>query len=100
MKHPLVERVTARIIERSAQTRAAYLDKIRGAALRGPARGSLGCANIAHGFAACGPLEKLALRAAVKPNIAIVSSYNDMLSAHQPFKPYPDLLKAAVAEAG
>ena len=100
MKHPVVERVTARIIERSAETRAAYLDKIRGAALRGPARGSLGCANIAHGFAACGPLEKLALRAAVKPNIAIVSSYNDMLSAHQPFKTYPDLLKAAVAEAG
>jgi phosphogluconate dehydratase len=97
---PVIDRVTRRIAERSAARRGAYLDRIRAAASQGPARGALGCANLAHGFAACGPLAKLDLRGSVKPNIALVSSYNDMLSAHQPFKDYPDLLKAAVAEAG
>ncbi|WP_436499172.1 phosphogluconate dehydratase [Actinokineospora sp. HUAS TT18] len=92
--------VTDRIIARSADSRGAYLERLRAAAATGPARSSLGCANLAHGFAACSPAEKLGLRAAVKPNIAIVSSYNDMLSAHQPFAAYPDQLKAAVAEAG
>ena len=97
---PVVDRVTRRIADRSAATRSGYLDRIRAAASAGPARGALGCANLAHGFAACGVEDKLTLRGAAKPNIAIVTSYNDMLSAHQPFKDYPDLLKAAVAEAG
>ncbi|CRK57375.1 Phosphogluconate dehydratase [Alloactinosynnema sp. L-07] len=92
--------VTDRIIARSADSRGAYLERMRKAAATGPARSSLGCANLAHGFAACSPGEKLGLRAAVKPNIAIVSSYNDMLSAHQPFAEYPNQLKAAVAGAG
>ncbi|WP_312880032.1 phosphogluconate dehydratase [Actinokineospora xionganensis] len=98
--HPTVAAVTARIAERSAVGRAAYLDRIRTASAQGPARGSLGCANLAHGVAACGPAEKLTLRAAVKPNIAIVSAYNDMLSAHQPFEAFPAILKRAIAEAG
>jgi phosphogluconate dehydratase len=98
--HPVIARVTQRIAERSATSRSAYLARIRAAAEDGPARGALGCANLAHGFAACGPADKLGLRGNVKPNIAIVSSYNDMLSAHQPFKDYPDVLKKAVGEAG
>ncbi|MEU5879511.1 phosphogluconate dehydratase [Spirillospora sp. NPDC047279] len=98
--HPVVEQVTRRITERSAGRRAAYLDKIRDARTAGPARGGLSCANLAHGFAACGPADKLQLRGTVTPNIAIVSSYNDMLSAHQPLKDYPDRLKAAIADAG
>ncbi|HVK21798.1 MAG TPA: phosphogluconate dehydratase [Actinokineospora sp.] len=92
--------VTDRIIARSTETRGAYLERLRAASATGPMRSSLGCANLAHGFAACSPAEKLGLRAAVKPNIAIVSSYNDMLSAHQPYAEYPNQLKAAVAEAG
>ncbi|MBX6767691.1 MAG: phosphogluconate dehydratase, partial [Actinomadura rubrobrunea] len=98
--HPVVARVTRRIAERSAERRAAYLRRIAEARAAGPARAALGCANLAHGFAACGPLEKLRLRGDAAPNIAIVSAYNDMLSAHQPLKDYPDRIKAAVAEAG
>ncbi|MBW8482286.1 phosphogluconate dehydratase [Actinomadura parmotrematis] len=100
MTHPVLARVTERIAARSAPRRAAYLRRIAGARTAGPARGGLGCANLAHGFAACGPLEKLQLRGDVTPNIAIVSAYNDMLSAHQPLKDYPDRLKAAIAAAG
>jgi phosphogluconate dehydratase len=79
-----IEAVTARIMRRSAPTRAAYLERIARAADHAPKRRSLGCANLAHGFAACGPGDKSALRAGEAPNIGIVSAYNDMLSAHQP----------------
>ena len=88
---------------RRAQRRAAasaYLERIRAAAAEGPARGDLGCANLAHGFAACGADEKLHLRATERRNVAIVSAYNDMLSAHQPFERYPAILKKAVLQAG
>ena len=88
MTHPVVADVTQRLAERSAETRAAYLDRVRAAAQQGPARGSLGCANFAHGFAAAGA-DKGALQGAVTPNVAIVSSYNDMLSAHQPLGRLP-----------
>jgi phosphogluconate dehydratase len=98
--HPDVLDVTDRIAARSAETRSAYLERIRAAARRGPARGELGCANLAHGFAACGPDEKLHLRAAERANVAIVSAYNDMLSAHQPLERYPAQLKRAVGRAG
>jgi phosphogluconate dehydratase len=98
--HPAVARVTQRIAERSAGRRAAYLRRIGEAASAGPARGTLGCANLAHGIAACGPAEKLQLKGTVARNIAIVSSYNDMLSAHQPLRDYPEVLKAAIREAG
>lgn len=98
--HPVVRDVTARIVERSAEGRAEYLRRIRAAADSGPARGRLACANLAHGFAAAEPEGKLALRGVVKPNVAIVSSYNDMLSAHQPYRDYPETLKHAIIRAG
>ncbi|GAA4901329.1 phosphogluconate dehydratase [Streptomonospora salina] len=98
--HPRIAEVTRRIAERSADTRAAYLERMRAAAAEGPARQGLGCTNLAHGFAACGPGDKLSLGHTAKPNIAIVSAYNDMLSAHQPLADYPAQLKRAVAEAG
>ncbi len=96
----VVEEVTDRIVRRSRPERSAYLDRIRGAAQRGPARGRLACANLAHGFASAGEPDKEALRGFTKPNVAIVSAYNDMLSAHQPFETYPPLLKQAVLRAG
>ena len=98
--HPVLQAVTDRIAERSKPPRAAYLHQIREAGDRGPARGRLACANLAHGFAASGKTDKKALRGVVKPNIAIVSSYNDMLSAHKPFEAFPAQLKQAVLEAG
>jgi phosphogluconate dehydratase len=98
--HRTVLEVTQRITERSRSERSAYLDRIRGAAQRGPARGRLACANLAHGFASAGEPDKEALRAFTKPNVAIVSAYNDMLSAHRPFETYPPLLKQAVLRAG
>jgi phosphogluconate dehydratase len=98
--HPVLRQVTDRIAARSQSARATYLDRIAAAGSRGPARGRLACANIAHGFAASGKADKQALRGLVKPNIAIVSAYNDMLSAHKPFETYPAALKSAVIEAG
>ena len=98
--NPVVADVTARIIARSAKQRGAYLERMAAAADRGPARGRLACANLAHGFAASDTRDKEALRRMVKPNIAIVSSYNDMLSAHKPFETYPAQLKQAVLQAG
>ena len=98
--HPVVREVTARIAQRSANSRSAYLERIRAASAAGPARGDLGCANLAHGIAACGADEKLHLRAGERRNVAIVSAYNDMLSAHQPLERYPAILKKAVLQAG
>jgi len=98
--HPTLAAVTARIVERSAEGRAEYLRRIDAATQAGPAREALACANLAHGFAAAEPTDKLALRGRVKPNLAIVSSYNDMLSAHQPYRDYPETLKHAIIRAG
>jgi len=98
--HPVVAEVTERVIARSRESRAAYLARLDAAAEAGPARGKLACANLAHGFAASGETDKAALRQFVKPNVAIVSAYNDMLSAHQPFETYPAQLKKAVLGAG
>src|SRR4051812_42692146 len=97
---PVIAEVTARITERSRAERTAYLDRLAEASTRGPARGRLACANLAHGFAASRPADKKALRGTVKPNIAIVSAYNDMLSAHQPFETFPAQLKKAVMRSG
>ncbi|MBF6507653.1 phosphogluconate dehydratase [Nocardia farcinica] len=96
----VVQQVTERIAERSAPTRAAYLERIRAAAAVGPARTELPCSNLAHGFAACSGPDRLAVRGAVKPGVAIVSAYNDMLSAHQPYAEFPAWIKDAVREAG
>jgi phosphogluconate dehydratase len=98
--HPVLELVTRRIASRSAGSRAAYLARIAAAADRGPARGRLACANFAHGLAAMNRPDKQALRTFAKPNVAIVSAYNDMLSAHRPFESYPAALKAALRDAG
>lgn len=92
--------VTQRIIERSRATRQAYLAKIDKARRQGPHRGVLSCGNLAHGFAACNQEEKSDLRSMTKANIAIVSSYNDMLSAHQPYESYPQIIKDAVKAVG
>ncbi|GAA4086641.1 phosphogluconate dehydratase [Nocardioides kongjuensis] len=98
--HPVLADVTQRLVERSAATRSAYLDRVRAAAVRGPARGRLACANLAHGFAAAEGSAKTELARGQKPNLAIVTSYNDMLSAHQPYGAYPPVLKDAVIRAG
>lgn len=95
-----INEVTQRIIERSRATRQAYLAKIDKARRQGPHRGVLSCGNLAHGFAACNQEEKSDLRSMTKANIAIVSSYNDMLSAHQPYETYPQIIKDAVKEVG
>jgi phosphogluconate dehydratase len=96
----LIQDVTERIIERSRNTRKAYLAKIEQARLNGPHRGELSCGNLAHGFAACGTDDKADLRSMTKSNIAIISSYNDMLSAHQPYHDYPQRLKKAIRQVG
>jgi phosphogluconate dehydratase len=100
MLNDTVAKVTDRIRERSHDSRAAYLARIRKAADQGPHRSRLSCGNLAHGFAACAPGDKAALKGGVTADIAIVSSYNDMLSAHQPFEHFPQLIKKAVREAG
>lgn len=83
--HPRILEVTQRLVERSRATRERYLQLIRGAASEGPMRASLQCANFAHGVAGCGSEDKQTLRLMNAANVAIVSAYNDMLSAHQPY---------------
>jgi phosphogluconate dehydratase len=95
-----VKSITNRIREQSKPTRDVYLDHLREAASRKPKRSALACANLAHGFAACSPSDKEALAGDVVPNLGIITSYNDMLSAHQPFETYPNLIKQAAKEAG
>jgi phosphogluconate dehydratase len=98
--NPVVAKVTARIAERSREARARYLERIDAARGEGPHRGHLSCSNLAHGFAACNPSDKAALRGEATPNIGIVTAYNDMLSAHQPYEPYPERIRAAARAAG
>ena len=95
-----VGEVTNRIVERSRSSRQAYLARIDAAVAGGPARKRLGCANFAHGFAACAPGDKEALREGTGANLAIVTAYNDMLSAHQPYARFPDLIKEAARAVG
>lgn len=92
--------ITERIIERSKASRSAYLAKIDSAKSKTVHRASLSCGNLAHGFAACGKDDKLKLKGINHSDIAIVSSYNDMLSAHQPYQTYPDIIKAAIRDVG
>lgn len=98
--HQTIQEVTERIIERSKATRSAYLAKIERARKQGPHRGVLSCGNLAHGFAACNANDKADLRSMTKANVAIISAYNDMLSAHQPYETYPDIIRQAVSEVG
>ncbi|KGJ87713.1 phosphogluconate dehydratase [Colwellia psychrerythraea] len=99
MKQQIVD-ITDRIIKRSAKTRAEYLAKIDVAKSDTVHRAGLSCGNLAHGFAACGKEDKASLRGIQHSDIAIVTSYNDMLSAHQPYQAYPDIIKAAVKDSG
>ncbi|MGB5835784.1 MAG: dihydroxy-acid dehydratase, partial [Albidovulum sp.] len=96
---PRLAEITARIVERSAPTRTPYLERIRSAGDEGPARAHLSCGNQAHAYAAMGA-DKDALAAARSPNIGVVTAYNDMLSAHQPYEQYPDLIRNAARKAG
>jgi len=100
MVHPVVEKVTQRIIQRSRPSRQAYLAHLDAARVKGVQRGTLACTNLAHGFAAFPANDKLKLREQKQPSVAIVSSYNDMLSAHQPFEYFPKVIKDAVREIG
>lgn len=98
--HSVVQSVTDRIIARSKASREAYLAALNDARNHGVHRSSLSCGNLAHGFAACHPDDKNALRQLTKANIGIITAFNDMLSAHQPYETYPDLLKKACQEVG
>ncbi len=95
-----VERVTQNIISRSKESRARYLAKIDAAKGTTVHRSQLSCGNLAHGFAACSPDDKASLKSMVKSNIGIVTSYNDMLSAHQPYEHYPNIIKRALHQVG
>jgi phosphogluconate dehydratase len=97
--HPIIGRVTDRIIERSKPRRGRYLQFIADQAERGMDRPRLSCGNFAHGFAAAGE-DKDNIRTLRGPNIGIVTAYNDMLSAHQPYGRYPEQLKIFAREVG
>ena len=98
--HSVIKQVTERICDRSATSRSAYLSRIRAAAEDGPTRSGLSCSNLAHGMAACSTGRKEALSGNEVPNIGIVSAYNDMLSAHQPFETYPAAIRQAAQNEG
>jgi phosphogluconate dehydratase len=95
-----IQRVTERIQQRSKASRSGYLARIRNAADGGPSRSSMSCSNLAHAMAAGSNIEKKALSGNTVPNIGIVSAYNEMLSAHQPFAGYPAIIKDAAAKQG
>jgi phosphogluconate dehydratase len=98
--HPITAEVTQRIVERSRESRAEYLERMQAARAAGPGRGKLSCANWAHAFAASGEGDKQRMRDPTAPNIAIVSAYNDMLSAHQPYERFPPIIRHAAREVG
>lgn len=97
---PRLVAITERIIERSRTSRAAYLERVNRFRNKGPARHHLGCANLAHGFAACNSADKEALAEGQAPNLGVVSAYNEMLSAHVPYGEYLEPIKAAAKEMG
>jgi phosphogluconate dehydratase len=96
----IIQKVTADIIERSAKSRAVYLDRIGKAKGHGVNRNKLGCSNLAHAMAPMDQSEKTSLAGMESPNIAIVTAYNDMLSAHEPYKLYPTLIKRTLMDLG
>ena len=98
--NPTVAAITDEIRKRSKAERSAYLARIDVQSQRGPSRASLSCSNLAHGMAACSTENKSSLTDELVPNIAIVSAYNDMLSAHQPYEDYPAIIKAAASQSG
>ncbi len=100
MVHKILQEVTDRIVARSRPARERYLRRVEAASAQGPRRRALGCANQAHGFAACAPGDKANLRSGDGGSLGIVTAYNDMLSAHQPYERFPELIRAAAREAG
>ncbi|WP_375262223.1 phosphogluconate dehydratase [Palleronia sp.] len=94
-----IARITDRIVERSKDKRATYMDRMARAADEGPKRAHLSCGNQAHAYAAMGD-DQERLAAGRQPNLGIVTAYNDMLSAHQPYERFPDLIRAAVRKTG
>jgi len=98
--HHVLSAVTERIRRRSAGGRTAYLARLEKARTKGPLRQALGCTNLAHAFAAAPTRDKILMREMKRPNLAIVSSYNDMLSAHQPYERFPELIRQAARTAG
>jgi len=98
--HPVTADVTERISERSRESRAEYLAHVEAARHAGPGRAKLSCANWAHAFAASDAGDKTRMRDPTAPNVAIVSAYNDMLSAHQPLERFPPIIKRAAHEIG
>ncbi|MGS2743843.1 phosphogluconate dehydratase [Halomonas sp. LS-001] len=98
--NPTVAEVTQRIRERSAERRALYEQRMADQHKRGVHRAELSCGNLAHGFAACNPQDKDSLKLMNSANLGIISSYNDMLSAHQPFETFPQTIKAAASAMG
>jgi phosphogluconate dehydratase len=98
--HATLAAVTARIEQRSIETRQAYLDVLAQAKKPGPYRGGMGCANAAHAYAAMPANDKLVLRQERQPNLGLITAYNDMLSAHQPYEHYPEKIRAAARAAG
>ena len=95
-----VKKITERILKRSSNSREIYLSRIRRDGENKARRGNLSCGNLAHGFAACNDSDKEKLKLLDAGNIAIVSAYNDMLSAHQPYETYPSIIKMAVRGMG
>ena len=98
--NPIVSEVTARVRDRSRRERSEYLARMKAEDASASTRSRLSCGNLAHGFAASIPADKDALKQLRWSNLAIVTAYNDMLSAHQPFEGYPGLIRAAAREAG
>lgn len=98
--HPVVLQVTERIQRRSQVSRSAYLRHIEAQRSQSPTRTHLHCGNLAHGFAACSSQDKDVLRLMNQANVGIVTAYNDMLSAHQPYASYPEIIRAAAREMG
>ncbi|EPJ44528.1 MAG: phosphogluconate dehydratase [Osedax symbiont Rs1] len=98
--HSEISRVTQRIIERSTDCRDDYVKRMQEAQAQGVHRGVLSCGNLAHGFAACNPTDKSALKMTNAVNIGIISAYNDMLSAHQPLQFFPEVFKKTAQQLG
>ncbi|WP_100639602.1 phosphogluconate dehydratase [Marinobacter salexigens] len=98
--NPTIHSVTQRIIDRSRASRQDYLGRMNELAAQSPQRGALSCSNLAHGFAACGQDDKDTLKLMNKANVAMVSAYNDMLSAHQPYAGFPDIIREAAHGMG
>ncbi|MCA0927706.1 phosphogluconate dehydratase [Ruegeria profundi] len=99
MTHTVITDVTQRIIDRSANLRGPYLERMEQARSKGPARAHLSCSGQAHAYAGAGP-DQQAMATGTAGNLGIVTAYNDMLSAHQPFERYPELIRQAIRAAG